>query len=299
MVGTVLRGGPALRTPAVQVAGAVLREKLRTVRRHERGVRAADLDAVHDMRVGTKRLRESMRLFRPVLPRARAKRYLRTIDRLNDTLGQARDPDVLLVALADLEQVCACPGRLSSVTERLRTQRVEAQANVVACLDGLEQSRFWRRFRRFTDRLRETSERTTVWRLAQEVVPDRLMRALELEPAARRPDAPEALHRLRITVKRVKYAIEPFRALFDGALDPAYVLISDLQDALGDTHDADVLLGLLQPVADTATEDAAAVACCVEVIHKRRGARFQDALMLLDEMRERDVAHLLLDPLDH
>jgi len=298
MVGTTLAERPALRTPAVQVAGALLREKLRTVRRCERGVRAADVDAVHDMRVGTKRLRETIRLFQPALPPRGTKRYLHAVNGLNDTLGQARDPDVQLVALADLEQACSCPSCLAPITARLLAQRAEAQSTVVACLDQLDQTRLWRRFRRFADRLQSAPRGPTVRSLAQRVVPERLLQALELEPPARDPDAPEALHRLRIAVKRVKYAIEPFRALFAGALDPAYGLISDLQDALGDTHDADVLIQLLNG-DDGQRAEAEGVACCLEVARRRRERRFEDAMMLLDEMRDRRITHLLLDPLDY
>jgi CHAD domain-containing protein len=60
---------------------------------------------------------------------------------------------------------------------------------------------------------------------------------------------PEGLHDFRIACKRLRYAMERF-----AALDPSYEetasRLADLQDALGEAHDRDVLLTILPPAME-------------------------------------------------
>ena len=54
------------------------------------------------------------------------------------------------------------------------------------------------------------------------------------------------LHALRIACKRLRYALERFEPL-DSSLQPAAERLAQIQDALGEAHDRDVLLGILPP----------------------------------------------------
>jgi CHAD domain-containing protein len=56
----------------------------------------------------------------------------------------------------------------------------------------------------------------------------------------------QGLHDFRIACKRLRYALERFLPL-DSALQPAAESFAQLQDALGDAHDRDVLLTILPP----------------------------------------------------
>jgi CHAD domain-containing protein len=62
----------------------------------------------------------------------------------------------------------------------------------------------------------------------------------------------QGLHDFRIACKRLRYALERFEAL-DPSLDSAAERLAELQDALGEAHDRDVLLAILPP-AMVATE---------------------------------------------
>jgi hypothetical protein len=59
------------------------------------------------------------------------------------------------------------------------------------------------------------------------------------------PDHVDALHRMRIAAKQLRYTMEIFRPLYSGAgqaqFDEALEEIKTLQDSLGEIHDADVL----------------------------------------------------------
>ena len=68
----------------------------------------------------------------------------------------------------------------------------------------------------------------------------RFAEVLTLAPALRRRRSQE-LHDLRIAYKRLRYALERFARLEPSLVDAA-VRLAQLQDALGEAHDRDVLL---------------------------------------------------------
>jgi CHAD domain-containing protein len=62
-----------------------------------------DIERVHDMRVATRRLRAMLEIFEPCFPAASLKPVLGEVKALADALGERRDPDVQLAALAAFE----------------------------------------------------------------------------------------------------------------------------------------------------------------------------------------------------
>lgn len=77
----------------------------------------------------------------------------------------------------------------------------------------------------------------------------RFAEVLALAPALRRGRA-EELHALRIACKRLRYALERF-SVFEPALHDPGVRLAQLQDALGEIHDRDVLLQTIPNSART------------------------------------------------
>lgn len=59
-----------------------------------------DIERVHAMRVATRRLRAVLEIFRPCFPAKRHAKVLRDVKQLANALGERRDPDVALAALA-------------------------------------------------------------------------------------------------------------------------------------------------------------------------------------------------------
>lgn len=60
----------------------------------------------------------------------------------------------------------------------------------------------------------------------------------------------QGLHDFRIACKRLRYALERFEVL-DPSLESAAQRLAELQDALGEAHDRDVLLAILPPAMAT------------------------------------------------
>src|SRR2546426_7971337 len=81
--------------PAGATAAAVVRFHLRAFERAEAGARAGEVEPVHQLRVATRRLRATLRLFAPVLPAVAVRRTSEDLRWLGRTIGAVRDPDVL------------------------------------------------------------------------------------------------------------------------------------------------------------------------------------------------------------
>ena len=65
-----------------------------------------DVEAVHDMRVSSRRLRTAMQTFRPCFARKTFKPHAERIKALADLLGEVRDRDVMVDELkTDLERL--------------------------------------------------------------------------------------------------------------------------------------------------------------------------------------------------
>src|ERR671915_1568489 len=64
----------------------------------------SDIERVHDMRVATRRLRAVLEVFEPCFPRRPHRAALRDVKRLADALGERRDPDVHVDALARISE---------------------------------------------------------------------------------------------------------------------------------------------------------------------------------------------------
>ena len=102
----------------------------------------SDVEAVHDMRVATRRLRAALEIFAPAFPRSPFKSALQDVKALADALGERRDPDVQLAALEDLAAALPAaqePG-LEALAERLRARQERANAALAGVLAHAERS---------------------------------------------------------------------------------------------------------------------------------------------------------------
>ena len=96
-----------------------------------------DIEAVHDMRVATRRLRAVLEIFAPCFPAKRLKPVLRDVKLLADALGARRDPDVRIEELETLSNdlgVRDLDG-VRSLLEQLRMDQAIGNARLAAALD--------------------------------------------------------------------------------------------------------------------------------------------------------------------
>ena len=218
-----------------------------------------DGEALHDFRVALRRLRTTLRGFRPELGDAVPKKLQRRLRDATRTTSAGRDAEVQLAWIRDHTTALGrgSRGGLSWLRARLVERRDRAYAGIREDVTP-QFRRLERRVRRALNRARndrspgQGSFGAAAARLLRE-------QAAELDQelqAATSPDDEAAIHGARIAVKRVRYLIE---SLAIDVADTAALVArcKELQDLLGELHDAHILVEALgDAVADAAAERA-------------------------------------------
>lgn len=113
-----------------------------------------DIEALHDMRVGSRRLRAALAVFGKVFPRDEFRALDKQIGGITDALGAVRDLDVQIDYLRSVQTGLPANeaygiGRL--IDQQTERRNVEREYLILA-LDKLEKERFERRFQKALDR---------------------------------------------------------------------------------------------------------------------------------------------------
>ncbi|HEC21744.1 MAG TPA: CHAD domain-containing protein [Chloroflexi bacterium] len=234
----------------------VLRLHFERLLYHEPGTRRGhDIEALHDMRVATRRMRAAFRVFGPYFEKRTRRRLLRGLRRTGRALGHVRDLDVFMAYaqqyLAGLP--AARQHELDVLMGYWRERRAEARDQMLAYLDSTEYTDFVEAFREFVETPGLGSKDVDlegpiprhVMYVAPRLIYTRYEAVRAYEPLLQ--DAPIAtLHALRIDAKRLRYTLEFFREVLGEEAGEVIKAVVGLQDHLGALHDADVACSLLQ-----------------------------------------------------
>ncbi|MGZ9242858.1 MAG: CYTH and CHAD domain-containing protein [Candidatus Binatia bacterium] len=222
-------------------------------------IKRHDVEGLHQMRVGMRRLRSALSMFEDFLHLP--EEMQKELDWLAGELGDARDWDVLagstLPAMAkDLSDPSQIDGVQQAATEQAKAHHV----TTAAALDSPRYTRFmlslsrWVQTMGWHDDKRPTA--TAGGNLAQPVVKfarkvlKRDQRRLRTRAHNLAAATPEARHRLRIAAKKTRYAAEFFDTLFSPKTVRPYIKgLAGLQDELGFLNDSAVAERLLTGMA--------------------------------------------------
>lgn len=97
----------------------------------------SDIERVHDMRVATRRLRAVLEIFAVCFPKGELAPVLDDVKALADALGERRDPDVQIAALADFSTAAPAAARpgVALLVGRLKARQEHANATLAAALE--------------------------------------------------------------------------------------------------------------------------------------------------------------------
>ena len=269
-----------------------LRQRVPALTAQIEGVRAAeDIEAIHQMRVATRRLRSALTLFEECLPRKRFDDWETGIKDITRVLGAARDTDVQIEVLEHF---------LSGVTEsklqvgikrlllRLTQTRAQLQIKVIKALDELQaggiieemnQTLYERLVQARLDQIDSPSP--DLYRRAAAAINLRLEEFLAYDVYVHQPDRVTELHAMRIAAKRLRYTMEVFASLYEDNLKESLKAVKDAQEILGDIHDCDVWVQFLPQFLE---EERART---LEYFgHARSAQRFTLGILLLQQDRQ-------------
>lgn len=206
------------------------------------------VEAVHQMRVATRRLRSDLRTFRPALDASEASRLRAELGWLAELLGAARDADVLCERLSarsralDPESRQAAAEALAALAE----QRASAHTRLMKALSGERYVALLERLRTIHSSPAADSNDGSAKanRPAREALPSvlrRTWRRLEMQvESLALPPADDELHAVRIAAKRCRYAAEACAPALDEPAARLARACKRLQTVLGELNDAAV-----------------------------------------------------------
>jgi len=246
------------------------------------GIRDGDIEAIHDGRVATRRVRELLPLCRP--EQSTGDEFRRTIRDVGRGLGRVRDLDVEIALLELLEQRVPRAGSLFAL--RRHAAGAKRQRRLRKLLKGLP------------DRLSPRA-RFLLIRSPRQVVHDRVWPAgwrttLRDQLQSRRQEAegavahaggvyfPNRLHEARIAVKKLRYSAELAVATGVAAIRPRVIRrFRKAQDALGEIHDWQLLLSALEA---TPSSDANGSETVIMLLRSDIAARHRRFLERRDDL---------------
>jgi CHAD domain-containing protein len=221
-----------------------------------------DSEALHDLRVGLRRLRSVLRAYRDHLEDSVGRKLRRRVKTLAAATGAARDSEV------QIEWLQARRKRLNPrhrsgmdwligwLERRKQSAYAEVRGDVATGFDQLKDV-LDRRLRRYTTQLYGADERPD----SMSVVTAKLLETHAAELLAELAGVQsvadeERAHEARIAAKRLRYLLEPLRREVDGAAD-IIARLKELQELLGALHDVAVLSGELRQALELAATERA------------------------------------------
>ncbi len=214
--------------------------------------------AVHAVRVASRRFAEALALARPLLPGPVKKQLAHDARRLRQSLGARREIDVLR---KDLGQLPGSPEGLTEFDAALAVAGERASWAAAAFATPKRLRKSHRRVLEALDRAQADRARRASWR--QIAGPHLHRRATAPErrlPALSDASRSSAHHRLRVDIKRLRYAAEILGPLFPDEVQAETIVpaLKDLQDRLGALQDADDLRRKAAEAGFSAIAEAAA-----------------------------------------
>lgn len=260
---------PERKGEAGVVLEAYLRQHAEALLAHDPGVRLDAPDAVHQLRVSARRMRSALATFRKFVDAAAANRLRDELQWLAGTVGQARDVEVMRARLTDLAGGQPAALLLGPVVRRIEEEsdfryRQAHDAGLVA-LDSERYFRLLESLEKFldqpplTDRGRKTAQKAVARRLAKDVgrLRDAVRAAEDLEDAGSEHPAAldEALHEVRKSAKRLRYAGEAAEPVLGKRARRLAKSAERIQDTLGELQDTVVSRAHLLELAAAAQAD--------------------------------------------
>lgn len=203
-----------------------------------------DIECVHKSRVATRRMRSLLRLFKKAIPVRARKTMSMELKWLGSLLGAVRDIDVFLLNMPLLK----LPNRVRDDDKRLLNsiivkRREEPLKKLIETFDTPRYKSLERRIERFsrspvTKSVKDASpEHKCVYEIAPVLINEKFGAAFKDGRIAIKKGKLKAFHRLRIRMKRFRYALEFMATAYGGTLDPVIKKTEEIQDRLGEIQD--------------------------------------------------------------
>jgi CHAD domain-containing protein len=224
------------------------------------GVAEGDARALHRARVASRRLRELLPILQ--LDNDLARKLGRRLRRMTARLGSVRELDVLILLLDELHESGRYhEGGLSRIATAVARDRDDQREKLETKLPPAELRRMASKLEDVADELKAAprasarqSESACRWAVDARIArrAERLVRAMREAGAVY---LPERLHAVRISVKKLRYAVELAAEIAGEKKSSDLRALRQAQDVLGRMHDLQVLIDRVRQIQASAGSD--------------------------------------------
>ena len=226
----------------------IIRQRLAALSRALPGAQKGDVQAVHQARVATRRIREAL----PLVARGRTGKSLKkSVRKLTRALGPVRELDVALMNLDQLRNSGdVSEAAIARLRQLITEERQRVGAEMVRLISHFNLEKFQKKAVEAVAHGPEASGRRDPRRVAAAL--GRAARRAEGLRAAIDNAAgiylPDRLHQVRITVKKLRYALEIAQDLSGSRATARVRTLKRVQDLLGRMHDLEMLIARTRAV---------------------------------------------------
>lgn len=248
---------------AGQLLTAYVADHLARLQRQDQLLRSGDQEGVHQLRVAARRIRSALTTYAPILEPGSVTELRTELRWFGGVLSEARDAQVLhqrLTALVDQQPTELVLGPVvdritDELREKLRVGRVHAD-------EALGSERYFRLLDRLEAFLETPPFTEAAGTDAREAVPELVQAELDRlckrdrahRRATSREDRDLALHAVRKSAKRLRYAAETTQPVFEERATRLAARAEALQELLGEHQDSVVSRTALREIGDRAHE---------------------------------------------
>jgi CHAD domain-containing protein len=285
---------------AGSAAQAAVPHHLGALIRQQAGALSGDVEAIHQLRVATRRLRAALRLFRPYLAAPKPEAVRQELAWLASVAGAVRELDVTEeLSRERAGKLHLNPGmKLEPLWRDLKARRRREHRKLVAVLGSA-------RYRRLLNELGKPFSISPegdapLAAVAVELARPILRKTAQAGEEAEAKPAAATLHGLRVSVKRSRYALEMLAPLAGRKLAKPLKRLEAMQELLGRYHDAVVAAGIVQRWADEAEPRGAAAlgaGALIESLRRREGKLGLRSLELWKKINGRKMEREVVDAL--
>lgn len=204
------------------------------------------VEAVHDLRVASRRLRALIEVLGHLVPEHESKR--RALRKVTRGAGALREWDVNAQYLAELLTHAAShleAAALEHLAVKVDEHRADERKATKKRLSRLSPERIQKGLHELVEGLVRAVLVAPLEELGRAALEPRLDALLASLPDPKAEGVGEQLHQVRIHIKRLRYAVELIAPLLGSGYSPIHGQLKSLQQDLGRHHDLFVLQGVM------------------------------------------------------
>ena len=212
-----------------------------------------NIEDIHDIRVSSRRIRSCLAIFNDYLPPKKNKSWQNEIKKITSAYGSVRDLDVqidLISHIIQTNQDVQIRRGLRRIKLRLSQKREKRQKSTQQITQSILDNTVLLEMEAWSESLLNNSflenyKTPELFRHGYRSIQSRLDEFLFYEVFIFDAARIEELHQMRIAAKRLRYALEIFSDLYDAKTDFVLDITRQVQQYLGEIHDADVWISFL------------------------------------------------------